>query len=130
MLEQPQSRGVITLGGVTSGSPAQYDRHAFTYLAGPEEDRLAVPGTVSTLSPVEGQGYEWTSSLYQFEILGKQSASSALLREAGQVSPSNPAQAVPSVSRSFIHGDAVYYVRDSKVYGTFWATPSQVNGPF
>ena len=37
---------------------------------------------------------------------------------------------VPSVSRAFIHGDAVYYVRDSKVYGTFWATPSQVNGPF
>ena len=130
VLEQPQSRGVITLGGVTSGSPAQYDRHAFTYLAGPEKDRLAVPGTVTTMSPVEGQGYEWSSSLYQFEILGKQSASSALLQEAGQVSPSNPDQAVPSVSRAFIDGDAVYYVRDGKVYGTFWATPSQVNGPF
>jgi uncharacterized secreted protein with C-terminal beta-propeller domain len=37
VLEQPQSRGVITLGGVTSGSPALYDRHAFTYLAGPEK---------------------------------------------------------------------------------------------
>ena len=130
VLEQPQSRGAITLGGVTSSSPALYDRHAFTYLAGPDTDRLAVPAMVSTESPIEGQGYEWSSSLYQFEILGKQSASSALLQEAGQVSPSNPAQEVPSLSRAFINGDAVYYVRDSQVYGTFWATPSQVNGPF
>ena len=130
VLEQPQSRGIITLGGVTSSSPALYDRHAFTYLAGPEKDRLAVPATVSAVSPVEGQGYEWSSALYQFEILGKHSASSALLHEAGQVSPSNPVQAVASVSRAFIDGDAVYYVRDSQVYGTFWATPSQVNGPF
>jgi len=53
-----------------------------------------------------------------------------LLREAGQVSPPNPADGVASVSRAFIDGDAVYYVRDSQVYGTFWETPSQVNGPF
>jgi hypothetical protein len=82
------------------------------------------------VSPIEGQLYDWSNSLYQFEILGKQSASSALLLEAGQVSPSNPDQAVPGVSRAFINGDTVYYVRDSMVYGTFWATPSQVNGPF
>jgi hypothetical protein len=24
----------------------------------------------------------------------------------------------------------VYYVRDAQVWGTFWSTPSQVNGPF
>jgi hypothetical protein len=130
VLEQPQSRGVITLGAVTSHSPALYDRHAFTYLAGSETDSLAVPASLSEVSPIEGQGYTWSSSLYQFEILGKQSASSALLREAGQVSPPNPADGVASVSRAFIDGDAVYYVRDSQVYGTFWETPSQVNGPF
>ncbi len=130
VLEQPQSRGVITLGEVTSSSPALYDRHAFTYLAGPEADRLAVPATVSAVSPIEGQGYTWSSSLHQFEILGKQSASSALLQEAGVVSPPNPAESVASISRAFIDGDTVYYVRDSRVYGTFWATPSQVNGPF
>jgi len=68
--------------------------------------------------------------LRQFEILGKQSPSSALLQEAGVVSPPNPAEAVASINRAYINGDAVYYVRDSRVYGTFWATPSQVNGPF
>ena len=129
VLEQPQSRGLITLGEVTSNSQALYDRHAFTYLAGPEADRLAIPASVSAPSPIEGQGFTWSSSLHQFEILGKQSASSALLREAGAVSP-DQAELYASVSRAFIHGDAVYYVRDSRIYGTFWATPSQVNGPF
>jgi hypothetical protein len=28
------------------------------------------------------------------------------------------------------HGDAVCYVRDGRVWGSFWATPSQVNGPY
>ena len=33
-------------------------------------------------------------------------------------------------NRSFISGDAVYYVRDGHVWGTSWSTPSQVNGPY
>ncbi len=94
VLEQPQSRGLITLGEVTSSSQALYDRHAFTYLAGPEADRLAVPASVSAPSPIEGQGFTWSSSLHQFEILGKQSASSALLQEAGAVSPQDHGRAI------------------------------------
>ncbi|HVQ14149.1 MAG TPA: beta-propeller domain-containing protein [Vicinamibacterales bacterium] len=126
VLEHPQSRGAITLGGIHSDSPARYDRHAFTYLAGENSDRLAVPGIIYTGQPGVGFGYE--TSLRQFEILGKQSASSASLQEAGAVSI--PAEPAFGNYRAFIHGDTVYYVRDGNVWATFWSTPSQVNGPF
>jgi hypothetical protein len=126
VLEHPQSRGAITLGGIHSDSPARYDRHAFTYLAGENSDRVAVPGIVYTGQPGVGFGYE--TSLRQFEIIGKQSASSASLQEAGAVSP--PVAPVSGSDRSFIHGDTVYYVRDGNVWATFWSTPSQLNGPF
>ena len=51
VLEQPQSRGAITLGGISSGSPALWDRHAFTYLAGDDADRFAVPAYVAAEPP-------------------------------------------------------------------------------
>jgi hypothetical protein len=129
VLELPQSRGLITLGGVWSDSQAIHDRHAFAYLAGPQIDRFAVPADINTGQP--GIGYGFVTSLHQFEVVGKQTASSAVLREAGVVSPPSPA--LPNSwqpNRSFISGDAVYYVRDGLVWGTFWSTPSQVNGPF
>jgi hypothetical protein len=126
VLEQPQSRGAITLGGTLSGSPALYDRHAFTYLAGEDDDRFAVPAYVFSDQPGPPSH---VSGLHQFEILGKQVPSSASLQEAGVVTP--PASEMGAgPDRSFINGDAVYYVRDGQVWGTFWSTPSQVNGPF
>ncbi|HEX5163042.1 MAG TPA: beta-propeller domain-containing protein [Steroidobacteraceae bacterium] len=128
VLAQPQSRGVITLGTVTSNSPVLYDRHALAYLPGTDSDRLAVPAAISTPDPA--QGYVWTTGLHQFEIQGKQSAASASLLAAGVVSPVNPDDSIASLQRSFIIGDTVYYIRDGNVYGTSWPTPSQVNGPF
>jgi hypothetical protein len=129
VLELPQSRGLITLGGLWSDSQALHDRHAFAYLPGPQTDRFAVPADINTGQP--GIGFGYVTSLHQFEVVGKQSAASAVLREAGVVSPPSPA--MPNSwqpNRSFISGDAVYYVRDGRVWGTFWSTPSQVNGPF
>ena len=128
-IELPQSRGVLTFSGMRSDSQALYDRHAFTYLAGPESDRFAVPVDVATGQP----GIDWgvTTSLHQFEVIGKQAASSALLRGAGAVTPPDTGQPHTwQPNRSFISADAVYYVRDGRVWGTFWSTPSQVNGPF
>jgi hypothetical protein len=129
VIELPQSRGVLTFSGTRSDSQALYDRHAFTYLAGPESDRLAMPVDVATGQP----GIDWgvTTSLHQCEVIGKQAASGAVLREAGVVTPPNTGQPYNwQPNRSFISGDAVYYVRDGRVWGTFWSTPSQVNGPF
>ncbi len=129
VIERPQSRGVLTFTGTRSDSQALYDRHAFTYLAGTDSDRFAVPVDVFTGQP----GIDWgvSTSLHQFEVMGKQAAASALLRGAGAVIPPGTGQPYTwQPNRSFISGDAVYYLRDGRVWGTFWSTPSQVNGPF
>jgi hypothetical protein len=131
VLEQPQSRGRIVLDGWASESEAMYDRHAFTYLPAETGDRFAIPATVTPNLqpgvPVQGQ-----SSLYQFEILGKQTAGSASLQAAGVVTPpvATDYERYASSSRAFIHGDTLYYVRDGKVWSTSWFAPSQVQGPF
>ena len=127
VLELPQSRGAITLGGISSGSPALWDRHAFTYLAGDDADRFALPAYVATERP--GQAFSYVTSLHQFEVLGKHAPASAILREAGLVTPNQDALS-GGLNRAFIHGDAVFFVRDVEVWGTFWSTPSQMNGPF
>ncbi len=127
VLARPQSRGAITLGGISSGSSALWDRHAFTYLAGNDADRFAVPAYVAAELP--GQSFSYVNSLHQFEVLGKQAPASAMLREAGVVLP-DPAAPTAGLDRAFVHGDAVFYVRDGEVWGSFWPTPSQVNGPF
>lgn len=127
VLEHPQSRGAVTLGGTFSNSPALYDRHSFTYLAGEGADRFAVPAYVYTEMPdLTGSS---VSGLKQFEILGKQVPSSASLQEAGMVVAPGSTQEV-ALNRAFIDGDAVYYVRDAQVWGSFWGSPSQVNGPY
>jgi hypothetical protein len=127
-LQLPQSRGVITLGDTTSQSPALHDRHAFAYLAAADSDRLAVPATIQSIQP--DQTRLSITSLHQFEIAGKQSAASAMLLGAGEVSPPPPPTDATGVSRAFIDGSAVYYVENGRVWGSYWATPAQFNGPF
>jgi hypothetical protein len=72
------------------------------------------------------------TSLYLFEILGKQNAGSAVLQAAGVVAPppASESEIHDSSSRSFIHGDTVYYVRNGKVWSSPWFAPSQLQGPF
>jgi hypothetical protein len=131
VIEQPQSRGSVEIGGWRSSSEALYERHAFTYLPGDTADRFAIPATVIP-EPPNGQTANSEPSLYQFEILGKQGAASASLQPAGAVSPpiANDSERFVLTSRSFIHGDTVYYVRDGRVWSSSWFTPSQVQGPF
>jgi hypothetical protein len=117
------------VGGTNSwsSSSALYDRHAFTYLAGTDADRFAVPAYVVTELP--GSTTSYLTGLHQFEIVNKQSPSSASLQEAGVVATPGPGQEA-ALNRAFIDGDAVYFVRDAQVFGTYWNTPTQVNGPF
>lgn len=128
VLEHPQSRGVITLGGNQSYSPSLYDRHTFAYLPGDAADRFAVPATIVTGQP--GVSFGADVGLHQFEIVGKQTPSSAMLVDSGTVTP--PAEDVMAADfhRAFIDGNTVYYVREGQVWGTFWSAPSQLNGPF
>jgi hypothetical protein len=130
-IENPQSRGRIVLDGMASHSEAMWDRHAFTWLPADAADRFAIPATITPWVP-SGAAVVPQSSLHQFEILGKQTAGSASLQAAGVVTPpvANDYERYASSSRSFIHGDTVYYVRDGKVWSTSWFAPSQVQGPF
>jgi len=125
VLELPQSRGAITLGGLNSYSPALYDRHNFTYLAGPQTDRFAIPAIL-----MFDQSGNSENTLHQFEVLGKSTPASSLLQEAGVLELPESAGTQAFSHRSFIDGDTVYYVRDGLVWSSNWSTPSQVNGPF
>ena len=73
------------------------------------------------------------SALYLFEILDKNMPALAALNSIGSIEPPsigpNGADWVER-SRSFIHDDTVYYIRDEDVWTAFWHTPSILNGPF
>ena len=130
-IAQPLSRGSATIGGPGSYSEARYDRHAFTYQADANGlDRFAIPASVFA---TDGSYRFLGSALYLFEILDKNMPALAALNSAGSIEP-------PSIgpnerdwverSRSFIHDDTVYYIRDEDVWAAFWHTPSIVNGPY
>jgi len=130
-ITQPLSRGSATIGGLGSYSEARYDRHAFTYQAGVNGlDRFTIPANVFAM---DGSYQFLGSALYLFEILDKNMPALAALNSVGSIEP-------PSIgpngsdwaerSRSFIHDDTVYYIRDEDAWAAFWHTPSIVNGPF
>jgi uncharacterized secreted protein with C-terminal beta-propeller domain len=129
VLEHPQSRGAVTLGGERSYSEATYDRHAFTYLDG-SPDRLAFPATTYTRDADDVMQAQ--TSLHQFEVLGEGVPSTAVLRDAGTVSPPAvvPADQYSATGRSFIDGDHVWYVRNGHVWSSSWLAPGAVRGPF
>lgn len=129
-LTQPLSRGSTTLGGRGSHSEARYDRHAFTYQFGANGiDRFAIPAQIYAS---DGSFGFVESGLYLFEVRDKDRPSLASLSSVGSIVPPRPDITIPYVdrSRSFIHDDTVYYVRDETVWAASWFAPTMVNGPF
>jgi uncharacterized secreted protein with C-terminal beta-propeller domain len=130
VINQPASRGAIALGGRSSFSEARYDRHAFTYLPNVNGvDRFAIPAVLYA-----DDGSFTSSGLQLFEIRGKQAPASATLQRVGAIIPraADGQTSLPPAARNraFLHGDAVYYVGDERVWSAWWQTPSLVNGPF
>ena len=130
-ITQPLSRGSATIGGPGSYSEARYDRHAFTYQADANGlDRFTIPASVFA---TDGSYRFLRSALYLFEILDKNMPALAALNSVGSIEPTligpNELDWVER-SRSFIHDDTVYYIRDEDVWAAFWHTPSIVNGPY
>ena len=130
-IAQPLSRGSATIGGPGSYSEARYNRHAFTYQADINGiDRFTIPASVFA---TDGSYQFMGSALYLFEILNKNMPALAALNSVGAIEPpsiSPNAFSWVERSRSFIHNDTVYYIRDEDVWTAFWHTPSIVNGPF
>jgi uncharacterized secreted protein with C-terminal beta-propeller domain len=130
-IAQPLSRGSATIGGPGSYSEARYDRHAFTYQADANGlDRFTIPANVFA---ADGNYQFLGSALYLFEILDKNMPALAALNSIGSIEPPSIGPNAPNWverSRSFIHDDTVYYIRDEDVWTAFWHTPSILNGPF
>ncbi|MDH5622456.1 MAG: beta-propeller domain-containing protein [Gammaproteobacteria bacterium] len=130
-ITQPLSRGSATIGGPGSYSEARYDRHAFTYqVLADGLDRFTVPANVFA---TDGSYRFLGSALHLFEIRDKNTPALAALNSVGSIEPSSSGSNEPGWverSRSFIHDDTVYYVRDEEVWAATWDTPSVVNGPF
>jgi len=129
-IAQPLSRGSAVLGGRGSYSEARWDRHAFTYQADVDGiDRFAIPAQIFAS---DGSWQYLGASLYLFEILDKNLPAVAALNSVGSISPPSIGSTHDWVqrSRSFVHDDTVYYIRDEDVWAAFWQSPSIVNGPF
>jgi hypothetical protein len=127
----PQSRGWLLVDGVTSWSELSWDHRALAYLPGASADRFALPATSTypTLAPP----LHVQTALFQYEIIGKQTAASASLQAAGGVLPPPDPDREGNyalTNRAFVDGDTVIYVRDGQVWSSSWHTPSQVRGPF
>jgi hypothetical protein len=130
-IAQPLSRGSSVIGGRGSYSEALYDRHAFTYqrdIGG--VDRFTIPAQVFAN---DGSWQFLGSALYLFEILDKDTPALTAMNRVGAIEPPSFDPNWPDWverSRSFIHNDTVYYVRDEDVWAAFWHSPGVVNGPF
>ncbi|MDX1504232.1 MAG: beta-propeller domain-containing protein [Spongiibacter sp.] len=128
----PVSRGVALIGSDDSWnwSEAQYNRHAFSYLAGDNRDRFAVP-VQSSGRHTDGDYYN-VEALYLFEVNNTLDASAASLDAKGSVQaswPDNPYWYGGYRHRSVIDGDAVYFISGDYVWSALWDTPLQVSGP-
>ena len=129
-ITRPLSRGTSTLGGRGSHSEAQHDRHAFTYQADVAGvDRFAIPASVYS----ETTAFQFVESgLYLYEIRDKADVTRATLQTVGALITDRPPDGTPYAgrNRSFIHDEAVYYIRDEEVWSAFWSVPSDTRGPF
>lgn len=104
-----------------SYSPAQYNRYAFTYLAGQDTDRLTVP--YSAGGRVEG-GYQSVDRVALFELTDKTTPADAALNLVGEVEL-NPG-AVSGDTRVIIDTDALYVIAHSDLLSGFWTNPEAV----
>jgi hypothetical protein len=126
-LDDPRSQGAIVVGGPGTHSEAQYDRHAFAYLAGDAVDRFVLPVEVFSAG---GENWVESGALF-FEVRDKQVAHLASLARAGSLIVERPTKIAywPTVTRSraVLHGDAVYFVRGSEVSSGFWGTDTDLS---
>ncbi len=121
---QPISLGSFVLGADRSFSysPAQYNRYAFTYLAGNDSDRFTLPFSAGGNTP---DGYRQEAYIGLFEITGKTNPGSALLRSGGTVLLQG-AQAVGDDTRVVLDQDAIYVLNEGSLWGGLWTQPDSV----
>lgn len=120
----PTSQGLIELGEEMdwSYSPAQYNRYAFTYLAGDETDRLTVPYVASGL---RGDEYQQIERIALFEITNKNEPEAAAVLPAGEVTLEP--YSVDGDIRVILDNEALYVISHTDLLGGFWSNPEAVS---
>lgn len=120
----PISQGLIELGEEMdwSYSPAQYNRYAFTYLAGDEIDRLTVPYVASGLRDDE---YQQIERIGLFEIINKNEPEAAAVLPVGEVTLEP--YSVDGDIRVILDSEALYVISQIDLLGGFWSNPEAVS---
>jgi hypothetical protein len=105
-----------------SYSPAQYNRYAFTYLAGNETDRLTVPYVASGLRDDE---YQQIERIALFEITNKNEPEAAAVLPVGEVTLEP--NSVDGDTRVILDNEALYVISQTDLLGGFWSNPEAVS---
>jgi len=116
----PVSRSLIEIGAgyEWAYSPAQYNRYAFTYIAGEESDRLTVPYSAAGS---KADRHEQVDRIALFEIRDKENVQRASIAPVGEVTL-KPGS-VSDDTRVIIDTDALYVVARSELMSGFWSNP-------
>ncbi|WP_158224678.1 beta-propeller domain-containing protein [Agaribacterium haliotis] len=118
-ISAPQSLSKLFLGDGThyEWSEASYQRHAFTYLAGEDSDRIAIPSRLYNSSSRAS-----SAKLYMFELQNKNaSAEAALLNELGHFRVDSDNQLwQPQAQRSVLHNNTVFFLSGDQVWTGSW----------
>ena len=127
----PTSQGLVKLGeGMDwSYSPAQYNRYAFTYLAGDETDRLTVPYAASGLRESQegeqGGEYVQVDRIALFEITNKNTPEEAAVVPVGEVTLAP--YSVDGDTRVILDSEALYVISQTDLLSGFWSNPEAVS---
>ena len=123
----PTSQGLVELGADMdwSYSPAQYNRYAFTYLAGDEFDRLTVPYAAGGLSDTEDGEYVQVDRIALFEIANKNTPEEASVVPVGEVTLAP--YSVDGDTRVILDSEALYVISQTDLLGGFWSNPEAVS---
>ncbi|MEC7095033.1 MAG: beta-propeller domain-containing protein [Pseudomonadota bacterium] len=124
-ISRPTSQGLIELGADLDWgySPAQYNRYAFTYLAGDTVDRLTVPYAAGGVE--DGLCCIHVDRVALFEIRDKASPAEAAIVAVGEVALTPGS--VDGDTRVVLDSEALYVISRTDLLGGFWSNPEAVS---
>lgn len=124
-VSRPISQGLIELGADWDWgySPAQYNRYAFTYLAGDSVDRLTVPYAAGGVE--DGICCMNVDRVALFEITNKASPAEATISAVGEVTLTPGS--VDGDTRVVLDSEALYVISHTDLLGGFWSNPEAVS---
>ena len=124
-VSRPISQGLIELGADLDWgySPAQYNRYAFTYLAGDTVDRLTVPYAAGGVE--DGICCIQVDRIALFEITDKASPAQAAISAVGEVTLTP--RSVDGDTRVVLDSDALYVISRTDLLGGYWSNPEAVS---